>query len=206
MGGDEYRSPVTPFGGWVTDHELARLVPLQTAPHILGLAPPGTGKTRRWLAQSAVLWPGPAVVSSSKDDLMQMVSSRRWGKAMLLDLRPITPPYYPREFTCCRYDPTALIGTLEDAQAAAETLLSMSSVGFGGTQARPAADNGMWETPGFRAADVSAVCGEPSRNRAGHGVGPGGGRGCHRPAALAPSGQYRSVVGDGGAVVRQPAV
>ncbi len=39
---------------------------------------------------------------------------------MLLDLRPITPPYYPREFTCCRYDPTALITTLEDAQAAAE--------------------------------------------------------------------------------------
>jgi len=149
MDGDEYRSPVTPFGGWVTHHKLARLVPLQTAPHILGLAPPGTGKTRRWLAQSAVLWPGPAVVSSSKDDLMQMVSSRRWGTAMLLDLRPITPPHYPREFNCCRYDPTALITTLEDAQAAAETLLSMSSVGFGGTQARPATDNGMWENLAF---------------------------------------------------------
>jgi type IV secretion system protein VirD4 len=149
MSGAEYRSPVTPFGGWVTDRGLARLVPLQTAPHILGLAPPGTGKTRRWLAQSAVLWPGPAVVSSSKDDLMQMVSSRRWGTAMLLDLRPITPPHYPSEFTCCRYDPTALIATLEDAQAAAETLLSMSSVGFGGTQARPAADNGMWENLAF---------------------------------------------------------
>jgi type IV secretion system protein VirD4 len=133
----------------VTDQRLGRLVPLETAPHILGLAPPGTGKTRRWLAQSAVLWPGPAVVSSSKDDLMQMVSSRRWGKAMLLDLRPITPPFYPREFTPCRYDPTALIGTLEDAQAAAETLLSMSSVGFGGAQARPAADNGMWENLAF---------------------------------------------------------
>jgi type IV secretion system protein VirD4 len=115
----------------------------------MGLAPPGTGKTRRWLAQSAVLWPGPAVVSSSKDDLMQMVSSRRWGKAMLLDLRAITPPFYPAEFTPCRYDPTALIRTLEDAQAAAETLLSMSSVGFGGTQARPAADNGMWENLAF---------------------------------------------------------
>jgi len=33
------------FGGWVTDHRLGRLVPLETAPHILGLAPPGTGKT-----------------------------------------------------------------------------------------------------------------------------------------------------------------
>ncbi len=149
MGGNEYRPPVTPFGGWVTDHRLNRLVPLETAPHILGLAPPGTGKTRRWLAQSAVLWPGPAVVSSSKDDLMQMVSSRRWGPAMLLDLRPITPPSYPNEFTPCRYDPTALIRTLEDAQAAAETLLSMSSVGFAGTQTHPAVDNGMWENLAF---------------------------------------------------------
>lgn len=149
MESDELRPALTPFGGWVTDDRLGRLVPLETAPHILGLAPPGTGKTRRWLAQSAVLWPGPAVVSSSKDDLMQMVSSRRWGRAMLLDLRQITPPTYPREFTLCRYDPTTLIRSLEDAQAAAETLLSMSSVGFGGTQGRPATDNGMWENLAF---------------------------------------------------------
>jgi type IV secretory pathway TraG/TraD family ATPase VirD4 len=147
--GDEYRSPVTPFGGWVNDPKLGRLVPLETAAHILGLAPPGTGKTRRWLSQSAVLWPGPAVVSSSKDDLMQMVSSRRWGEVMLLDLRPITPPYYPDEFQPCRYDPTMLINTLEDAQAAAETLLNMSSVGFAGAQARQATDNGMWENLAF---------------------------------------------------------
>jgi type IV secretory pathway TraG/TraD family ATPase VirD4 len=144
-----FRPPVTPFGGWVTDQRHRRLVPLETAPHILGVAPPGIGKTRRWLAQSAVLWPGPAVVSSSKDDLMQLVSSRRWGNAMLLDLRPITPPTYAAAFTRCRYDPTTLIDTLEDAQAAAETLLSMSSVGFGGAQARPAADNGMWENLAF---------------------------------------------------------
>jgi hypothetical protein len=78
------------------------------------------------------------MLSSSKDDLMQMVSSRRWGEAMLLDLRPITVSHNPSEFTCCCYDPTALIITLEDAQAAAETLLSMSSVGFGGILARPA--------------------------------------------------------------------
>jgi type IV secretion system protein VirD4 len=149
MSEDAYRRPITPFGGWVTDHRTGRLVPLETAPHILGLAPPGTGKTRRWLSQSAVLWPGPAVVSSSKDDLMQLVASRRWGEAMLLDLRPITPPHYPSAFTPCRYDPTALITRLEDAQAAAETLLSMSSVAFGGAQARPAVDNGMWENLAF---------------------------------------------------------
>jgi hypothetical protein len=41
-----YRPPITPFGGWVCDLGLNRLAPLETAPHILGLAPPGTGKTR----------------------------------------------------------------------------------------------------------------------------------------------------------------
>src|SRR6202171_1589425 len=140
--------PVTPFGGWVTDSG-GRPVPCEPPPHIRGLPPPGTGKTRRWLAQSAVLWPGAAVVSSSKDDLMQMVASRRWGPGMLLDLRPITPPDYPNEFTPCRYDPTQLITTLEDAQAAAETLLSMSSVGFADAQARTATDGAMWENLAF---------------------------------------------------------
>ena len=146
---DAYRPPITPFGGWQPDKRTGRLRPLETAPHILGLAPPGTGKTRRWLSQSAVLWPGPAVVSSSKDDLMQMVAQRRWGRATLLDLRPITAPHYPNEFERCRYDPTALIATLDDAQATAETLLSMSSVAFGGLQSRPSADNGMWENLAF---------------------------------------------------------
>jgi hypothetical protein len=56
-------------------------VPLESAPHVCGFAPPGTGKTRRWLAQSAVLWPGPAFVSSSKDDLMQMVASRALARS-----------------------------------------------------------------------------------------------------------------------------
>src|SRR6478672_3033853 len=175
---DAYRPPITPFGGWQPDKRTGRLRPLETAPHILGLAPPGTGKTRRWLSQSAVLWPGPAVVSSSKDDLMQMVSSRRWSKAMLLDLRPITPPYYPSEFTCCRYDPTALIATLEDAQAAAETLLSISSVGFGGTQARPAAHNGMWETLAFAPLTCLLYAPSPAGTGLGHRVGPGRRRRC----------------------------
>ena len=83
-----YRPPVTPFGGWARDGQ-GRLRPLETAPHIGAFAPPGTGKTRKWLAQAATLWPGPALVSSSKDDLMQLVASRRWGRSALLDLRPI---------------------------------------------------------------------------------------------------------------------
>src|SRR5258705_6118910 len=32
VGNDEYRAPVTPFGGLVTDHPLGRLVSLEAAP------------------------------------------------------------------------------------------------------------------------------------------------------------------------------
>jgi TraM recognition site of TraD and TraG len=93
---------------------------------------------------------------------MQLVSSRRRGRAMLLDLRPITTPAYPGEFTSCRYDPTALIRALEDASATAETLLSMSSVGFGGSQARPSADNGMWENLAFAPLTCLLYAGSPA--------------------------------------------
>ena len=83
----EYRPPITPFAGWTRDAK-GLLVPLESAPHVGGFAPPGTGKTRKWLAQSAVLWPGPAFVSSSKDDLMQMVASRRGGPVCRLTRSP----------------------------------------------------------------------------------------------------------------------
>ena len=116
-GAEEYWPPITPFGGWVSDERTNRLRPLETAPHIGAFAPPGTGKTRKWLAQSAVLWPGPALVSSSKDDLMQMMASRRYGPSALLDLRSVAAPYYPSDFTAHRFDPTALIATVADAMA-----------------------------------------------------------------------------------------
>jgi type IV secretion system protein VirD4 len=59
-------------------------------------------------------------------------------------------------------DPTALIRTLEDAQAAGETLLSMSSVGFGGSQARAPADNGMWENLAFAPLTCLLYAGSPA--------------------------------------------
>src|SRR5690625_2542372 len=125
--GEPYRRPVTPFAGWTRDAQNRR-VPLETAPHVGAYAPPGTGKSRRWLAQSAVLCPGPALVSSSKDDLMQMVASRRSGPVALLDLRPIDAPFYPSDFTPFRFDPTTLIVTFDDVKAAAQSLLSTSAV------------------------------------------------------------------------------
>ena len=145
---EAYRAPVSPFAGWTRDGR-GRLVPLESAPHVGGFAPPGTGKTRRWLAQSAVLWPGLAFVSSSKDDLMQMVASRRAGPIALLDLRPITAPFYPNEFVAHRFDPTALITGLEEAKATAQSLLSTSAVALSGSAFRSGADPGPWDQLAF---------------------------------------------------------
>ena len=145
---DAYRRPVTPFAGWTRDGR-GRLVPLESAPHVGGFAPPGTGKTRRWLAQSAVLWPGPAFVSSSKDDLMQMVASRRGGPIALLDFRPITAPFYPTDFVAYRFDPTALITSLDNAKATAQSLLSTSAVALSGSTFRSGTDPGPWDQLAF---------------------------------------------------------
>jgi hypothetical protein len=101
-GDHRQRRGVPPSG-----HTVRRLDPRRTrSPRSIGVSParrsippPGTGKTRKWLAQSAVLWPGPCLVSSSKDDLMQLVASRRIGPVALLDLRPIAAPLYPTDFT-----------------------------------------------------------------------------------------------------------
>jgi type IV secretion system protein VirD4 len=142
--GQPYRPPVTPFAGWTRDRK-GRRVPLESAPHVGGFAPPGTGKTRRWLAQSAVLWPGPCLVSSSKDDLMQMVASRRTGPVALLDLRPIAAPFYPADFIPYRFDPTALITTFDDAKAAAQSLVSTSAVALSGQSFRSGSDPGPWD-------------------------------------------------------------
>jgi type IV secretion system protein VirD4 len=139
-----YKQPITPFAGWTRD-DKGRRVPLESAPHVGGYAPPGTGKTRRWLAQSAVLWPGPALVSSSKDDLMQMVASRRGGPIALLDLRPISAPFYPQDFVPYRFDPTALITSLDEAKATAQSLLSTSAVALSGSAFRSGADPGPWD-------------------------------------------------------------
>ena len=76
---------------------------------VLVSAPSDTGKSRRILAPAAVLWGGPAVVVSSKDDLMQNVMQRRWGPRALLDLRPLASPVYPDGIVANVYDPTVTI-------------------------------------------------------------------------------------------------
>ena len=108
-------------------------------------APTETGKTRRILAPAAVLWGGPAVVVSSKDDLLQYVMQRRWGPKALIDMRPLAAPVYPHGVESFLYDPTASIFTPHEALTVAETIMQMATVGFG-SGADQVSDGGIWES------------------------------------------------------------
>ncbi|ORV08032.1 type IV secretory system conjugative DNA transfer family protein [Mycolicibacterium fallax] len=148
-----YVKPATPYCGF-----LERPIPKKTrggpstqlyvphsAAHVLVSAPTETGKTRRILAPAAVLWDGPAVVVSSKDDLMQYVMERRWGPKALIDLRPITDPVYPLDVGPRGFDPTVSIDTPYEALTVAETIMQMATVGLG-SGADQVSDGGIWES------------------------------------------------------------
>ncbi len=111
--------------------------------HVLVSGPTETGKTRRVLAPAAVLWGGPAVVMSSKDDLLQYAVERRWGPKALIDMRPGISPVYPGEFRAVAYDPTVAITGAHEAVSVAESIMRMTSVtmGFDGDRA-----GGVWES------------------------------------------------------------
>ncbi|MFA4085335.1 TraM recognition domain-containing protein [Mycobacteroides salmoniphilum] len=144
MGQDaEFTPPPTPFGGWVKSPR-GILVPAETGPHCLGVAPPGMGKTRKWLAVTGALWPSSCLISSSRDDLMQLVMRKRMGAVQLLDLRPIGEAgVYPREVQYVRFDPTKCIKTFQQAAACARSMLRVAGAGQpGGIRAEA---NGMWD-------------------------------------------------------------
>jgi type IV secretion system protein VirD4 len=144
-----YVKPATPYCGFLR-READRNGPEQlyipqSAAHILVSAPTETGKTRRILAPAAVLWGGPAVVVSSKDDLMQYVMERRYGPRALVDLRPIASPVYPEGLKVFTYDPTSTIFTPAEALTVAETIMQMATVGLG-SGADQVSDGGVWES------------------------------------------------------------
>jgi Type IV secretory system Conjugative DNA transfer len=148
-----YSKPETPYCGFMTrvvkdpktGKACKQLYLPRTGPHVLISAPTETGKTRRLLAPAAVLWGGPAVVVSSKDDLMQLVMQRRYGPKALVDLRPIASPVYPIGVEPTVYDPTANIFTPYEALTVAETIMQMATVGLG-SGADQVSDGGVWES------------------------------------------------------------
>ena len=152
-GFEVYVKPETPYCGFMirtvkdTKGRKTRkqLYMPRTGPHALITAPTETGKTRRLLAPATVLWGGPAVVVSSKDDLMQLVMQRRYGPKALVDLRPIVSPVYPLGVEPAIYDPTANIFTPYEALTVAETIMQMATVGLG-SGADQVSDGGVWES------------------------------------------------------------
>jgi type IV secretion system protein VirD4 len=116
----------------------------RSAAHVLVSGPTETGKTRRILAPAAVLWGGPAVVVSPKDDLLQYVLERRWGPMALIDMRPISMPVYPEGIGTFRHDPTVTADTPQEALAVAETIMQAATLarGWGVNHVR---DRGIWE-------------------------------------------------------------
>jgi hypothetical protein len=140
-----YRTPSTPYCGFKRDEHTGRLELAEGAAHILVSAPTETGKTRGVLAPAAVMWGGPAVCVSSKDDLMWLVCQRRWGPKQVIDLRPDYSPVYPGDIEVRSFDPTALIRTTDQAVTAANTMMQMSAVGLG-SGIDQVSDAGIWES------------------------------------------------------------
>ena len=162
-----YKPPPTPYCGFIRDDTDEQSPPVlaQAAAHVLVSGPTGTGKTRRILGPAAVLWGGPAVVVSSKDDLFQLVMQRRYGPKALIDLRPDYDAAYP-DIEIMSFDPTKLISTPDQAVTAANTMMQMSAVGLG-TGVDQVSDAGIWEsnTEGPLAAMLYAA--SPRGNDAG---------------------------------------
>ena len=139
-----YRPPSSPYCGFSRDGSTNKLSLADGACHLLVSAPTETGKTRAVLAPATVLWGGPAVCVSSKDDLMWLVCQRRWGPKQVIDLRPDYSPVYPAAAQVRSFDPTALISTPDQAVTAANTMMQMSAVGLG-SGIDQVSDAGIWE-------------------------------------------------------------
>ena len=139
-----YVRSAAPYCGFCRD-DNGKLVVAEAPAHILVSAPTETGKTRGVLAPASVLWGGPAVCVSSKDDLMWLVCQRRWGPKQVIDLRPDYSPVYPPDAQVRSFDPTALISTPDQAVTTANTMMQMSAVGLG-SGIDQVSDAGIWES------------------------------------------------------------
>jgi TraM recognition site of TraD and TraG len=146
-----YCEPYTPYCGLTYDGQN-RPVRAESAPHIAISAPTRTGKTRRILAPAAVLHPGPVVCVSSKEDLAELVLTKRGlGLTAVIDLRPQKTLAWPVGVRTMVTDPTRSITAPEEALTVAEVMLATSGVGFGGaTNGTSVAAGGLWEVSASR--------------------------------------------------------
>ncbi|OBJ90371.1 type IV secretory system conjugative DNA transfer family protein [Mycobacterium asiaticum] len=161
------RSP-SPYCGFRRDDTGNKLSLAEGAAHVLVSAPTETGKTRAVLAPAAVLWGGPAVCVSSKDDLMWLVCQRRWGPKQVIDLRPDYSPAYPADAQVRSFDPTALITTPDQAVTLANTMMQMAAVGLG-SGIDQVSDGGLWEANTEAALAAMLYAASPLGNKEGIG-------------------------------------
>jgi hypothetical protein len=160
-----YQEPYTPYCG-MRYNDAGQLVRAESAPHVAVSAPTRTGKTRRILAPAAVLHPGPAVCVSSKEDLAELVLTKRClGVTGVIDLRPEKTLVWPSGVRIMVTDPTRSIATPEDALTVAETMLATAGVGFGGaTSGATVAAGGLWESTASRPLACLLYAASPEGN------------------------------------------
>ncbi|MGN0094850.1 MAG: type IV secretory system conjugative DNA transfer family protein [Corynebacterium sp.] len=138
--GETYTPPPTPYGGLVKDRKGRedRLVPAETAPHLLVSGPSGVGKSRRVLGPGILAWGGPVVAVSSKPDLIDLCLERRLerpgavDRTFILDLSGEVPDdVLPDGVQRVVVDPVALITSDDDALDMASILSQSGAAGSG---------------------------------------------------------------------------
>ncbi len=163
-----YAEPYTPYCGLVYNKD-GKPVRAKSAPHVAISAPTRTGKTRRILAPAAVLHPGPAVCVSSKEDLAELVLTKRClGVTGVIDLRPEKTLVWPAGVRLMVTDPTRTIANPHEALTVAETMLATSGVGFGGVASgNTVAAGGLWESTASRPLACLLYAASPQGNNRG---------------------------------------
>lgn len=114
-----------PYGG------RAGLEFARTGPHLLVVGPTGSGKTRRVLGPGAILWDGPAVIVSSKPDLLALTATARSGRGPIYVLDLTGAARCPAGAVPVRADPVLAVSNGDDALTLAELLLRIGSLGAG---------------------------------------------------------------------------
>lgn len=122
----------TPFAGFSTGTMAAAGDFAPSGPHLLVSAPTGVGKTRRVLGPAAKYWDGPAVLVSSKPDLVDLLAQDRinsggHGHTWVLDLSGKIPDSdLPDGASKVYLDPTLLAVDNDSALDIAQIMVATS--------------------------------------------------------------------------------